>query len=250
MPTPWELNARTYHPDTRRRFADAQADQHNVFRRDGFQNIGRITPESVAEILSKLADAAVVETVGGVCQHYDIDSILAIDNLKRIALLPEVTRIAAIHIGAEPKILDVSCWRTSPGDGGREAAQRWHRDIDDWRACKLFVYLTDVGPDNGPHLFVPGSHRYDYFEARGEPADAYFFNSNSDPAIAEIVETLPRFEVCAPAGHMWIENTYGFHRGKPATAGTRVVFQVCYGLMEVERFMGGTKIPNIRAKWG
>lgn len=250
MATEWEVSAGTYHPEHRRKFADAQADKWNVFRRDGFQNVGRLTPESVKEIREQLDKAPVTEVVAGVAHHYDIDAVLAIAQFKTIAFLPEVTRIAAIHIGAEPKILDVSCWKTLPGDGGREAAQRWHRDIDDWRACKLFVYLTDVGPENGPHLFVPASHRYDFFEARGVPADAYFLNGGSNPDLAETIESLPRFEVQAPAGHMFLVNTYGFHRGKPVTAGERILFQVCYGLMEVEKFTGGTKIPKIRAKWG
>lgn len=243
----WERSAQTYNPDARRRYADEAADRHNVFRRDGFQMFGRLAPETLDLIHNGLKDVKGTFRAN-VLIDYDIDIILSNLSLRDIAMMPQITRIAAMHIGAEPKIIDVSLWETVEGDGEREAAQRWHRDVDDWRACKLFVYLTDVGPDQGPHLFVPGTHRYEYFEARGMAPDKYFFMDGSEHA--DVIDTLPRIEVTGPAGTMFMENTYCFHRGLPVRKGHRMVFQVCYGLMDLEKMMPGTKIPKIRAAWG
>lgn len=39
--------------------------------------------------------------------------------------------------------------------------QFFHRDTDDWRFLTLFLYLTDVGPDGGPHEVIPASHSID-----------------------------------------------------------------------------------------
>lgn len=247
MATEWEVNVDSYHPETRRKYGDAAADRANVFRREGLMSIGSVSADGVADIRAALDKVPCSSVVGDVCHHYDLNGVLAIAALKEIALMPAITRVAAMHIGAEPKILDVSCWKTMPGDGGRAAAQRWHRDVDDWRACKLFVYLTTVGPDNGPFMYVPGSHRYDYFEARGLAADGYFCPNGDDSR----ADAFTRLEICGPMpGKMFMVNTFGYHRGKPVAAGERVLFQVLYGLMGIEHFTYGTKIPRIREAWG
>ncbi len=248
----WELSAQTHHPETRRRYADEQADRHNVFRRDGIRMMGMIAPDFVTSIMEQLSKPGVSYNRAPVFEDHDVDKILAIPELAAIARHPEVIQEAAIHIGAKPKIIDVSVWTTRKPmeEGFVTDDQKWHRDVDDWRACKLFVYLTDVGPDNGPHRFVPGSHRYEFFEARGMAPDRYFFDGGRAPGVADVVEMLPRVEVCGKAGTMFLENTYGFHRGTPVRGASRTVFQVCYGLMDLEKMVAGSKIPKIRTAWG
>jgi hypothetical protein len=38
------------------------------------------------------------------------------------------------------------------------ANQTFHYDLDDYCSMKFFFYLTDVGPDDGPHVCIVGSH--------------------------------------------------------------------------------------------
>lgn len=248
--TDWELCAQTYHPEARRRHADEQADRHNIFRRDGFQMLGALVADDVASIMERVACSTIKKT--GALDFVDFEEILRIDALRTIAQHPDIVRVAAMHIGATPKIIDVSLWRSNvpPPDAEPDGAQGWHRDVDDWRACKLFVYLTDVGPEDGPHQFVPGSHRAEYFEVRGMAPDKYFYGAGRQPGVAEVVDGLPRFEITGRAGTTFMANTYCFHRGKVPTRNARVVFQVCYGLMALETMMTGSKIPLIRAAWG
>ncbi len=248
--TPWERNAQTICEDARRREADAQADLHNVFRRDGIQMLGRVHEDSVKEL--RAAIEPLLFKSEGSLDHFDTDAVLSLESLRAIALHPHVTLAAAMHIGAPPKIIDVSAWWSRPLKEGEQpdGAQSWHRDVDDWRACKLFVYLTDVGPDDGPHQFVPGSHRFSYFTERDMAPERYFYNGGREPGVAEVVDCLPRVEITGPAGTMFIANTYCLHRGKVPTRNPRLLFQVCYGLMDQEKFSAGTKIPKIRAAWG
>lgn len=250
----WEKSANTFCPSARTHHADAQADLHNVFRRDGIRMMGRVDPEAVASILRQWA--AFDRPPPGDIQYWPIDDVLTIPELKTLALHPDITRVAAIHLGAEPKIIDVSLWRSNVPDQDTakfyapDGAQGWHRDVDDWRACKLFVYLTDVDHDTGPHMFVPGSHRPEYFEARGMAPDRYFYNGGREPGVAEIIDMMPRMEIVGPAGLMFVANTYAFHRGRVPTKGPRLLFQVCYGLMDLASMMPGCKIPKIKAAWG
>jgi hypothetical protein len=37
------------------------------------------------------------------------------------------------------------------------ASQLWHYDVNDVRIVKLFVYLNDCGPQNGPFTFIPAA---------------------------------------------------------------------------------------------
>ena len=48
----------------------------------------------------------------------------------------------------------------------------------------------------------------------------------------------------------WLGNTYCYHKGRPVVSGHRIIFQVCYGLMEIETMVPGTNIPRIREAWG
>lgn len=246
MPTNWELNAATFSPERRRRFADEQADRHNVFRRDGFRAFKTDAPLA-EEVLNYLGVRPWSRTEG-VIDRMAPDVILASRELKDMAHRTDIWTAAAVHLGADPKILDVSLWRTRAGDGGDAAAQRWHRDVDDWRACKLFVYLTDVGPDQGPHMFVPGSHRPEFFETRGHAPDPFFINAGR--GLDDVVDGFPRYEILGGPGTTFLENTYCFHKGKPVVSGERIVFQVLYGLMDLENQFPGSSIPAIRKAWG
>lgn len=224
-----------------------QADLHNRFRTEGYEVLGMAPRDVVTEIAGSISH---VRSDHIDVFYYPIHHILGNAHLKAIAHSEAAILTAAMHLGAKPKILDVSMWRSNvPPEGQVDGAQKWHRDTDDWRACKLFMYLTDVGPDNGPHQFVPGSHRAEFFEVRGMVPDRYFYDAGRSPGVAEVVEGLPRVEMQGPAGMMFMANTFAFHRGKIPTKGHRIVFQVMYGLMDLEKMVQGTNIPAIRKAW-
>ena len=42
----------------------------------------------------------------------------------------------------------------------------YHRDVDDFRFIKLFVYLTDTSSTTGAHSFIKGSHQGRKWAAR------------------------------------------------------------------------------------
>jgi hypothetical protein len=126
-------------------------------------------------------------------------------------------------LGCKPTIGYMTAWWSIPtADGVPRHAENFHRDVDDLKFIKLFVYLTDVAAENGPHEFIRGSHadgtlgrirRYTDEEVR----DAF----GSDRIV--------RFT--GPAGSAFLENTYGMHRGLPVNEGRRLIFQVVYSLL-------------------
>jgi len=86
---------------------------------------------------------------------------------------------------------------------------------------KIFVYLTDVTGDTGPHCYIRGSHR--------SRADALWRDGRH--ADTEILSHYPagdEVEITAPRGTMIAVDTSGFHKGKPLARGHRLILQLEY----------------------
>jgi hypothetical protein len=156
---------------------------------------------------------------------YSQPVILGAPHLLAIANHPRVLAIVEKVLGAKPTIGSLSLWWSTPSRTGEpEHAELFHRDVDDLRFLKLFVYLTDVDEDSGPHIYAAGSHRMPVLSNIARFPEA-------EVVAAVGAERIKRFT--GPAGTTFIENTYGLHRGLPPTKRPRLVFQPLYTLRPV-----------------
>ncbi len=74
----------------------------------------------------------------------------------RFALQEEYLKLASTYFGHVPKLLTVSLLQSKPTEGDWTESQLWHRDYDDSRILKIFVYFTDVtSAKNGPFTYIP-----------------------------------------------------------------------------------------------
>jgi hypothetical protein len=154
--------------------------------------------------------------------HEDL-AVISCPHALDVANHPEVISAVEAALGCKPTIGYMTAWWSVPtADGMPRQTENFHRDVDDLHFIKLFVYLTDVGSENGPHEFVRGSHvdqrlfrirRYTDEEVRGTfgPDRLVMFTGG--------------------AGSAFLENTYGMHRGLPVHAARRLIFQVVYSLL-------------------
>lgn len=111
---------------------------------------------------------------------------------------PRIIDRVAAFLGKPPVLYSVNAWWSLVKDEAAGAySQFFHRDIDDDRFLVLFLYLTDVGMDGGPHQV----QRED----------------------GEIISCL------GIAGTMWLVNTLALHRGLLPTAHPRLVCWARYG---------------------
>lgn len=153
---------------------------------------------------------------------FEDDVVTSAPHGLRIANDPGILEIVGNVLGAKPTIAVMSAWWSLPhGDAPGEQAQLWHRDVDDWRFLKLFLYLTDVDEDAGPHVFVPGSHARQVMM----PIRRY-----SDEEIAAGFAGVDHKRFTGPAGTSFLENTFGFHRGYPPRTNPRLIYQVTYSM--------------------
>jgi hypothetical protein len=148
------------------------------------------------------------------------------DNLPWNALYLNqgLAKIAAAHLGMVPRLGDIELWRSKAYGNAFEASQKWHRDGNERSSVKVFLYLSDVGAENGPLEYVLGSHyggpRHDLLRDRtGRIED--------EEMEAQIPENAV-FRAMGPAGTLVIFDSGGLHCGSRVLHGDRRVAKMTY----------------------
>lgn len=133
------------------------------------------------------------------------------------------TVLAAIgeHFGCKPTISNVSMWWSLPGHAEAEHAELFHRDVDDWLFIKLFIYITDVDEESGPHVFVQRSHLSNKLTKITRYTDEKVIGTFGDSNVLRLN---------AKAGTSFLENTYGLHKGQLPKSRSRLLLQAQYSL--------------------
>jgi hypothetical protein len=142
-----------------------------------------------------------------------VDGRLPADSpFVRFALQPGIVEVLCAAMGAVPT-LDYVLLTLSRPSASLSQSQLWHRDYDDTRTIKVFVYLTDVaGRDDGPFTFMPAQQSDQVgFTLRSHMAD--------EDAFARIAEPRP-IEMIAPALSVFaVETSRCLHMGSRVAPG-------------------------------
>ena len=128
------------------------------------------------------------------------------------------------NLGCKPTISNLSIWWSLVADGTAQEAENFHRDVDDWRFVKFFLYLSDVDADAGPHHFVRGSHRRARFLKKRRLTDAEVRGVFGDK---DMLVTQGR------TGDAFLEDTFGIHKGQPPKLRNRLLLQAEYSINPV-----------------
>jgi hypothetical protein len=107
-------------------------------------------------------------------------------------------------------------------------AQLFHIDLDAFRFLKVFVYLSDVALDDGPHVYVSGSSLpyRDHAKVLSK-LDSSLRISDSD--ILNLYGQSSLKTHTGDAGTVIIEDTSGFHKGTPLGNGaSRDIISLVY----------------------
>lgn len=166
---------------------------------------------------------------------YEIEDVLRCAPLLRLACDPRIVAAVEGYIGCAPTVSAFAVWHSFPGQVDAPA-EIFHRDRDCFSFVKLFVYLSDVGEDAGPHEFIRFSHSADalqgFFQSVGARVELpRLFEGNSrNLSTPELLKQLGPIVVrsTGPAGFGVLEDTYGLHRGTRPGAVPRLIFSVTY----------------------
>jgi len=241
--------------------ADAAA-QH--LHEEGYAPLGAVlSAAQVTEIVSYLSDRpcfnahvpsasdGIARRLGGGAEDhhygsYALADVVSAPHLLELANHPTLIGIAARYLGCLPTLYSLNAWWSFAGHGRASVSQEFHRDLDEFKFCTLFVFLTDVGPATGAHVFIRRSHRVDLTEAilRREaprlaaelgqaPTLDELYGRSAGYGRDALYEALFRGHVdtiTGPAGTALIADTGGLHKGVPLTEGRRLMFWARYGL--------------------
>lgn len=162
--------------------------------------------------------------------HYERAELVKNLDISDIANDSGILAIAQEFIGATPTISNVNAWWSFGGRQQAEEAQLYHRDVDDWKFCKCFIYLTDVNVDNGPHIYVKGTSASPKLRKIRRYEDKEIEDTFGKENVMKFVE---------PRGTAFMVDTYGFHKGLLPKNGRRLLLQIQYSLnpIEIEKYV-------------
>jgi hypothetical protein len=171
--------------------------------------------------------------VGTTMALYPSPTILASPDVLRVINNHSVLKIAAAYLGCQPTLSSIGVRWSLPGAATPEGTQRFHRDMEDFRFLRLFVYLTDVDVDAGPHVYVTKSHL-----SAGRLLKKFANRANQKRSEGDNIQT-----IVGGRGTAFIADTYGIHAGMVPTKTPRLILQVQYSLLP-NYTMAYAPVPN------
>ena len=216
---------------------------------DGIAILPKVSSEKTGDIRNYLSDKDVVLRNGKQCKldqvpgectiaDYTLDTVLNCPHLLSLANAPLNIRIATEYFGCLPTISTVGIRWSFPGNKKQVTTQGFHRDTDDWRCLKYFIYLSDVDAGSGPHLYVRRSQR----------TPAPMFNR---PIPNEFVEKTFGADgitsVLGSCGTAFIGDMHGIHAGPIPAKTPRLMLEVGYTILPVYalRYEPSTMKPGL-----
>lgn len=212
--------------------ADGYAGVLDALGRDGFAVLPDLLSAAMCDdieatardadcTLSGSSERAVFDPSAPRARRYDVpeEDLLGCASVQELLADASLLKLAQEYLGAAPVQDLVAAWWSAPGGGSASAAaQMYHFDLDRPRFLKLFVYLTDVGPQSGPHAYVRGTHR-------NLPPAFRVDRRYDDEEVGRSFEP-DIVHIGGPRGTVFIADTRGLHKGEPVNSGYRLVFQV------------------------
>ena len=167
-----------------------------------------------------------------------MDATLDDDVIQSMLVDKTLLKIAAKYLRSLP-ILDICQLWLSPAwskEPSIEAAQKYHFDMDRIKWIKLFIYLVDVDENNGPHVFVKNTHRYD---KRQNHLLKGGYVRLEDSEVESVFENQV-IRVTGKRGTIFLADTRAFHKGLLPNLGYRGILQ-----LEFTSSLFGSTYPSI-----
>ncbi len=146
----------------------------------------------------------------------------------QFSLSDTVLTIAGMYLGLMPKFDSFNLSETVLVAGDAKFSQRWHRDPEDRRLLKAFIYVSDVLDDGvGPFTYVRGSQeggRYHHLFPQQFPQGSY----PAPEALERTVHPKDIQKAFGKAGTVVFADTAGLHRGGFSTTRERMMYTAGY----------------------
>jgi hypothetical protein len=148
------------------------------------------------------------------------------DSLLKVALDRKLLEIVASYLGMWPSLYSVDAWLNYPTDAPPQVSQLWHRDPEDLRLVKAFIYLVDVDEQCGPFTYIPRTHPFGDATVAAQKLEKK--KRIPDDRMHRVFPP-ESWKVCTGAANtMILADTIGYHRGGKPVAGRRILMTFTY----------------------
>lgn len=162
-------------------------------------------------------------------QYWDVTPPFDQENpFIRFAMETAVRNIVNSYMDMWTKLKTFTLIKTIPvHDSTPTQSQCWHRDPEEKRMCKVFIYLTDVDEQSGPFIYIPESPygmKWGNAFVQHPPEGVY-------PSAEILEKAIPKSEqrtFTGKAGTVIFCDTSGLHKGGYAKEKERLMFTAFY----------------------
>jgi hypothetical protein len=157
--------------------------------------------------------------------EYSRGDLLANKIIQNLLCDSSILKLSERYLGAAP-IADVleMWWHTNYSiKADKKAAQYYHFDLDRVKWLKFFIYITDVGVNEGPHSFIAGTHKSN---AIPHALLKKGYSRIDDDEVFSCLDKSREVTFVAKRGTIIIEDTRGLHKGNRVIGKPRLILQL------------------------
>lgn len=146
--------------------------------------------------------------------------------LLRLALDEKLLEIVSGYLGLWPRLHAIAAWLNFPTKDQPMEAQLWHRDPEDLKLVKVFIYIADVDVNCGPFSYIPKTHPFS--DGAAKVPEHKDFKRITDEEMHATFPSDSWLKCTGPAKTMILADTVGYHRGGKPTEGVRILVTFTY----------------------
>ena len=138
----------------------------------------------------------------------------------------KIIYLVCSYFGYIPQLNYLTVEKTIPveKDSQPTFSQSWHRDPEEKRTLKIFIYLNEVTIDKGPFVYIKSSHPSGKgVFARVAPQKLPDGSYPEASLISSLVKDKDLVTALGPAGTVIFCDTAGLHRGGLLFSGERIM---------------------------
>ena len=157
--------------------------------------------------------------------RYYPNELLQNETIFKLIFDKNIYKIAKGYFKSNPIFNNVALWWSTiiEKDEVHDAAQAFHFDYDGIKTLKLFVYLTDVEDENGPHVYIKKTHL-----SNKKPSELLKKNyvRIEDNEVFKYYDKSELTKIKGKKGTIILGDTSCFHKGQKLEKGNRLVFDI------------------------
>jgi hypothetical protein len=147
-----------------------------------------------------------------------VDDDFEFDNLEsaitQYCLNEDVMKACANYFGLIPKLTSFKIWRSHQTESTeRIASQNWHRDYNEYKMVRVFLYFNEVNKNNGAGEYVTGTHYMGDSYTKLQDSEDGISRYATEEQVKKEFEDSRILIAEGSAGTMFFVDTAGLHRG-------------------------------------